>query len=122
MLWLLRITANPASVSAPTARSKTSSGRMPFSWGLAISPDTGWVSPIISLEKGRRTLLSQSRRKSVMISAIGIRSRPSGARCPTSPAWLFAGSSGEPSPFQVPLEPCQLPDLSLKRRPSASTM
>lgn len=80
MLWLLRMTANPASVSARTARSKTSRGRRPFSSGLAVSPETGRVSSIIRLEKGSRTLLSPNSPKSAMISAIGTRSSPRGAR------------------------------------------
>lgn len=124
LVWLLRTTAKPAPVRAPTTASYTCSGVLPRSWGFAATAAsvTGTESWIISLEKGSRTLLTPSSAKPERISAIGARSRPSGVRPESSPAWWFAGSAGSPEPFQVPLAPCQLPDLSLKRLPSASTM
>lgn len=123
-VWLLRITASPAAVSSRTTASYTWSGVFPRSAGLAATESsvTGRLSWTISLENGSRRLLIPISRKPAMISAIGARSRPSGIRPEFSPAWWAASSSGSPEPFQVPLAPCQLPERSLKRSPSASTI
>lgn len=124
LVWLLRITARPASVRARTTASYTCSGVFPSSSGLAVTASavTGRVSWIISLEKGSRTLLIPISRKLATISVIGARSRPSGTRWEFSPAWWLASLSALPLPFQVPLAPCQLPERSLKRSPFASTI
>lgn len=120
-VWLFRITANPRAVSRSTTRSYTPSGVRPRSCGFAGRSGTGAVSRTISLENGRRTLLSPSSAKPSMTLSSGARSRPSGVWWAISPAWWFAGSDLEPEPVHVPLAPCQLPDLSLNRLPSAST-
>ncbi len=123
LVWLLRITANPSAVSAATTASYTSSGVLPRSCGLACTPasGTGRVSCSIAFENGSRMLLTPSSWKLSRISPIGARSRPSGIWSLFSPAWWFAASAMSPLPFHVPLAPCQLPDFSLKRLPSAST-
>lgn len=124
LVWLFRITANPAAVSCCTTTSYTSSGVLPARLGFAATAADGMgaVSWISSLENWRRMLFSPSSAKPEMMSANGARSSPSGIRLLFSPAWWFALSFWSPDPFQVPLAPCQLPDLRRKRLPLASTM
>ncbi len=96
---------------------------MPLNCGFAFTPasGTGRVSWSIAFENGSRMLFTPSSPKLSTISPSGARSRPSGIWSLFSPAWWLAGTAMSPLPFQVPLAPCQFPDFSLNRLPSAST-
>ena len=124
LVWLLRMTANPASDSAVTTASKTWSGVSPRSCGLAATAESGTaaVAWIIALENGNRTLLMPSSRKSDINRESGARSRPSGMPCEFCPAWCWVSSDSLPLPVQDPCAPSQLADFSRNRSPFASTM
>lgn len=87
-MWLFRMTANPAWLSASTTASYTWSGVLPRSCGLAVTAasGTGVVRCTSSLEKGSRMVLTPNSRKSESSRAIGIRSRPRGMSCAFWPA------------------------------------
>ncbi len=80
LVWLLRMTAKSAEVSAETTASNTPSGVRPRNCGLAATAASGTVvaSWIIALENGSRMLLMPNSWKSAMSWASGTRSRPRG--------------------------------------------